>query len=326
MPGGVAFTSKHFRCKCLTDGVYACIHSPGGGAFSNAGIVDLGGRTVVVDAFNTLVAGRDLSRTAEALFVRPVETLVLTHAHSDHWVGASAFDAATTLLASSATREASLKWGAEMIEDAKDPAKWEKWLREEEEQLQGTEDRRVRVGLENSIIRTRYAIAELAEFRPRYADETFEGEVMFKGTSRTTEVRSLGRGHSDDDAVLLLPEDGIAFMGDIGFFGTQPFLGFCDIDLYRRQLLFFQSSDYEVLVPGHGPVGGKNDIALELGYFDVMQDLVERVVQRGGSFEEAMRIRLPAPFDEWLLGGMRRFEINVRYLFDRSGGNPAKKG
>jgi hypothetical protein len=35
--------SKHFTLQPLTQGVYACIHKPGGGAFSNAGIIDLGG-------------------------------------------------------------------------------------------------------------------------------------------------------------------------------------------------------------------------------------------------------------------------------------------
>jgi glyoxylase-like metal-dependent hydrolase (beta-lactamase superfamily II) len=42
--------------------------------------------------FRTLVAGRDLRQTAEALFERPVETIVLTHPHSDHWMGASVND------------------------------------------------------------------------------------------------------------------------------------------------------------------------------------------------------------------------------------------
>jgi glyoxylase-like metal-dependent hydrolase (beta-lactamase superfamily II) len=125
---------------------------------------------------------------------------------------------------------------------------------------------------------------------------------------------------TDDDAVLLLPEDKIAFIGDVGFFDSQPFLGFCEIDLYRKQMVFFQDSDYRVLVPGHGPVGNyQDDIELQIKYLDVMEDLVGEVVQRGGSFEEAMQITLPKPFDKWLMGGMGRFESNVRYLFAHFG-------
>ena len=319
--------SKHFTLELLTNGVYACIHKPGGAAYSNAGIIDLGDRTILVDAFDTLAAGGDLRQTAEALFDRPVDTIILSHPHSDHWIGASAFDANTTLLASVVTRQVCLEWGAQIMEDFQDPAEWEEWLKDTEEQLQGEQDEAVRAGLENSISHTRYVMAEMAEFQPRYADQTFEDEVTFWGRQRNVELRSLGRGHSEDDAVLLLPQDGIAFIGDIGFFDTQPFLGFCELDLYRQQLRFFQDSDFQVLVPGHGPVGDSQvDIGLQIQYIDLMEELVGKVAQSGGSFEDAMQISLPEPFDKWLVGGLNRFEANVRYLVARFGGEVPEAG
>jgi len=312
--------SKHFSLEFLTHGVYACIHRPGGGAYSNAGIIDLGDHTVLVDALNTLVAGRALRQTAEVLFNRPIETIVLTHAHTDHWMGASIFEASTTLLASKAACQECHKWGADVMNDIQNPSEWQEWLNEVEGKLQIEQDERVRIGLANSITYIHYAMAEIAEFQPRYPDQTFEETVTFQGSKRKAELLSLGRGHSDDDNVLLLPQDNIAFIGDIGFFDTQPFLGFCDIDLYRKQLLFFQDSDFQILVPGHGPVGDKSDIALELKYFDVMEELVSKVARRGGTLEEARQISLPEPFDRWLIGGMERFEVNVRYLFKHFGG------
>lgn len=318
--------SKHFTLERLTAGVYAAIHRSGGGAYSNAGIVDLGDRTLLVDAFDTMTAGRDLRQAAEALLERPVDTLILTHAHSDHWIGASAFDPGTALLASETVRQVSLEWGAEMINDFENPAAWEKALAEMEQQLRTEQDERVRAGLEKSIMRMGYTMAEMDAFQPRYADQTFTDVVPFQGSKRSAELRSLGRGHSEDDAVLLLPGDGIAFIGDIGFFATQPFLGYCDMDLYRKQLLYFLDSDFEILVPGHGPVGGRDDIALQLQYFDVMDDLVGQVARRGGSFKEALQITLPEPFDAWLMGGMARFEVNVRYLFERLGGEVPEEG
>ena len=41
--------SKHFRIEHMTEGVYAVIHIDGGAAIGNAGIVDLGDRTLVYD-------------------------------------------------------------------------------------------------------------------------------------------------------------------------------------------------------------------------------------------------------------------------------------
>jgi cyclase len=320
MPATNLPESKHFTLQRLTAGVYAAIHKPGGGAYTNAGIVDLGDRTLLVDAFDTIAAGRDLRQVAEALFERPVDTLILTHAHSDHWIGASAFDPSTTLLASETVRQVSLEWGAEMIKEFENPSAWEEALEEMKARLPIEPDERVRAGLEKSIMRMGYTMAEMDIFQPRYADQTFTDVVSFQGSKRNAELRSLGRGHSEDDAVLLLPQDGIAFIGDIGFFAAQPFLGFCDLGLYREQLRYFLDSDYRILVPGHGPVGGRDDIALQLQYFDVLENLVGQVVGRGGSFEEALHITLPEPFDAWLMGGMARFQVNVRYLFARLGG------
>lgn len=78
--------------------------------------------------------------------------------------------------------------------------------------------------------------------------------------------------------------------------------------------------DFRLLVPGHGPVGGPADLALQLDYFDVLEERVGDVVRRGGSLDEALQVTLPAPLDAWLMGGMERLAINVRYLYQRLGG------
>jgi cyclase len=310
MPNNNNFESKHFTLEALRNSVYACVHKPGGAAYSNAGILDLGDRTLLVDAFNTLVAGRDLRQAAETLFGRPVDTIVLTHPHSDHWIGASAFDLSTMLLTTKTIRQVCTEWGEQIMQDFQNPAEWDEWLAEMEGKLKTERDESARLQLEKEILQIRYVLAEIAEYEPRYADQTFEDSVTFQGSKRQAELRSLGRGHSEEDIVLLLPQDSIAFIGDIGFFDMQPFLGYCDIDRYRQQLYYFQNADY----------GGKQDLALQLEYFDVMEDLVGEVAQKGGSFEEALRINLPEPFDKWLVGSQGRFKANVAYLFARFGG------
>ena len=313
--------SVHFSLEPLTTGVFACISKAGGAAYSNAGIIDLGDRTLIVDAFDTMAAGHDLRQVAEALFDRQVSAILLTHPHSDHWMGASAFNNSTTLIATQKTREISIEWGANLAKEFENPHEWEEWVQEMEAQLETETDEQTRTGLENSIIRTRYVMAEMTEFLPRFADETFDEVVKFHGLERDVEFRSFGRGHSEDDSVLFLPKDRIAFIGDIGFFDTQPFFGYCDLESYRKQMQYFSDSEYEVLVPGHGPVGsGKDDIALQLSYLDIMEELVGNVVHQGGSFEEARQIKLPEPFNKWLAGGKGRFDANVRYLFGYLGG------
>ena len=66
--------TKHFRLERLVEGIYAAIHVDGGAAIGNAGIVDLGDRTLVYDTFFTPQAGEDLRAAAEALTGRPVRS------------------------------------------------------------------------------------------------------------------------------------------------------------------------------------------------------------------------------------------------------------
>jgi cyclase len=312
--------SKHFTLTSLADGVFACIHKTGGAAFSNAGIIDLGDRTLIVDTFHTRAAGRDLRQTAEALFKRQVETAILTHGHNDHWVGACALDASTMLLASKTAREVYIKWVPMILEDFQNSSLWEEMLEGTEQQLQTEQDERVRADHEHMLSFFRYIMAERTEFQPHALDITFEDALTFQGSKRTAEIRSLGPGHSEDDSVLLLPEEGIAFIGDIGLFDTQPYLSVCDLNLLRQQIRFFAESDFQTLVPGHGPVDGKGALALQLQYIDILENLVGKVAQKGGSLQEAMQITLPEPFDKWLVGGMGMFKGNVRALFKRAGG------
>jgi cyclase len=321
MPVAKDLQSKHFTLEKLAEGVYACIHKQGGGAFSNAGIIDLGDRTTLVDAFDTRAAGSDLRRIAEVLFDRPVDTIVLTHVHSDHWGGASVFENSTTLLTTKAIQKESMEWGKRMQKDYEKPEEWEEYLQEMETQLQTETDERVRVGLERSIERARYTMAEMADFEPRYADKNFKDQEFIEGSERFVEVWDYGPGHSEDDVVLFIPQDKIAFIGDIGFFDQQPFMGFCHLDKWRAQIQRLLGLEYDVLVPGHGPLGGITKLTQQLKYFDVMEDLIGEVVKKGGSLEEAMNIELTQPFDSWLMGSMARWEMNVQYVYKKLGGD-----
>ncbi len=122
--------SKHFSLEPLSPGVIACTHKQGGAAYSNAGLINLGERTVLVDAFNSMAAGGDLRQAAEKLFHRPVELILLTHAHNDHWIGASAFDKTTSLVSTPSVRKVALEWGENMIEEYQQPSEWQDWLME----------------------------------------------------------------------------------------------------------------------------------------------------------------------------------------------------
>ena len=84
--------SKHYNLQKLADGVYAAIHNDDGGyAICNAGIVDLGDKTIVIDPFISPTAARDLKKHAELLTGKPVSLVLNLDPHSDHTRGNQVF-------------------------------------------------------------------------------------------------------------------------------------------------------------------------------------------------------------------------------------------
>jgi glyoxylase-like metal-dependent hydrolase (beta-lactamase superfamily II) len=81
---------------------------------------------------------------------------------------------------------------------------------------------------------------------------TFATEVTVTFGGRTIEMRHLGRGHTDNDIVIVLPDTGVVFAGDLVEEGAPPAFG----DAYplewpaaNRALLGLAGG---VVVPGHG--------------------------------------------------------------------------
>lgn len=84
--------SSPFTLSQVADGVWSAVSPPFEmPTVSNAGIVDLGDRTVVFDSFMTVEAATALAETAEELTGRPPDLLVNSHHHSDHVGGNAVF-------------------------------------------------------------------------------------------------------------------------------------------------------------------------------------------------------------------------------------------
>ncbi|KAA3647110.1 MAG: MBL fold metallo-hydrolase [Chloroflexi bacterium] len=307
------FESVHFQLKQLADGVYAAIATEDGLAYSNAAIINMGDQTIVMDSFNSIEAGRDLREAAEVLFDRAVSKLIISHPHDDHWNGNAAFDESTTILSTPAVLTAMQETAKEWQEDKENPDEYQKWIQGMKDRLSTEEDPRWQVGLERSIKLYEHVLATLPDFELRLPDETFQGNQTFVGTKRKVELISVGPVHSTDDCYLVLPDDGIVFLADIGFFRMQPFMGFCDINAWRKQIDHQLAGEYEVFVPGHGDVGGKAELAELRKYMDAMEKLVSETLSEVDE-EAARQVEPPAPFDAWLMGGMGRLEANINYL------------
>ncbi|MBN2149289.1 MAG: MBL fold metallo-hydrolase [Anaerolineales bacterium] len=310
--------SEHFTLHPLSEGIYAAIATEAGAGFSNAGLVDLGERTLVFDTFENPPAAEDLLKASLQLIGRKPEVVIISHFHPDHWAGAQVF-AGSTILATERTLQEMIPIAEEMLADKKKPAVIERDIRRSEKLLAKEKDPERRRLLQNAIARQQHMLQALPTLEPTLPNQTFEGNLVFHGTKRSAELIATGRGHTASDCVLRLDDDGVAFIGDLGFFQSQPFMPYGYPDEWIARLEEMADWEIETFVPGHGPLGGKDDLALEARYIQVLEEMVRQVVQRGGTVKDALRQTLPAPFDGWQ-GLGHRFEANVRATFKRQSG------
>lgn len=311
--------SEHFELQELAEGVYAALGKAGSPTFSNAGIVDLGNQTLVLDAFELPAAGADLRAAAEQLTGRPVTAVVLSHVHSDHSVGLQAFAPETPILSSPAIRDGlpdAVGWVRHWQEH---PDELEAALDAEREHLAATSDESQRANIARTIARMEHLRAALPTLTFRRPDLTFDGRLTFHGSQRTVELHTVEPGHTASDVYLLLPEDRICFMGDLGFFQSQPFMVFCDPEAWTAWLAQAEMFDVETFVPGHGPVGTKADLVRQRQYIAALEGMVAGMLAEGSPVDEALARPLP-DFETWIAASPARWEANIYSAYERQSG------
>jgi cyclase len=307
--------SPYYDPFSLADGVYAAVGKVNSPAFSNAGIIDTGDHTLIFDTFNIVEAAHDLRRTAENLTGRQADFVIISHSHSDHWGGNQVFANHADILTTTTTNEALAEWVGEFKEIKRDPSEYETYIGEIEKNLAQAKDERLRQHLSWVLIIERHQLKTLATFKPCLPKQTFDGHISFHGSKRTVELCTPGPGHTDSDIILKLPTEKIAFIGDLGFFKTHPYLGSSTPEKWTATLDELAASEIETFIPGHGPVGTKQDVLALKDYILACKKLAAEVVQSGGCEEEAASQPMPDFSKDW--AGFGRFERTMRFLYQQ---------
>jgi cyclase len=306
--------SRHFRLEQLADGVYAAIHIDGGAAIGNAGIVDLGDRTLIYDAFIAPQAAEDLRTAAEALTGRPIDAVIDSHWHYDHIWGNQVFSASTDIISTEETRRLIIATRGHGAYDSF-MADAEANLEATRAQFEATEEEGQRRQLALWIDYHQSVVEAKPILQIRAPNLTFAQRLAFHGTGRTAELIDFVGGHTESDAVLFLPQEGIAFMSDLLFIGYHPYLGGGDPDRLRHILEEVSDLAPKVLVPGHGPVGTADSLTQMGQYVDTLDGLARKMVEDGETEETIDAMAIPEPYDDWLFASF--FPGNMHFLYQR---------
>lgn len=309
--------SDHFTLNELAEGVWAAFATQAGGAGSNAGIIDLGDRSLVFDTMNTPLAAIDLKRISEELTGKPVSYIINSHWHADHWMGNQVFDKQTMIISTPETLQFMTSELEDIRKSQKDVSDFRKLIDDYEKHLETERNEQRKQILRDTISRWYFELEALPGLNPRLPDMTFDNSIVLYGNKRSVEIYASGAGHTVSDVFLVLPEEQIVFWGDLGFFSCQPYLASCDLQGWKNQILSMTQSLYKHFIPGHGPLGNQMDLQLEHQYIVTIEEKVREAFLDGMSVEDALsKISLPEPFNEWVYAGARRFETNVRFLYE----------
>lgn len=227
------------------------------------------GETLLVDPLVAPAYARDLTWLLAARRAGRVATVVATHHHSDHSVGASVFTAR----------------GAEFVAHAAAAA------RMAAEQPALLEERRARPEL-------RWLFADAVPAAPT---RTVTAPLELSVGGLRAVVRPCGPAHTPGDLRVDLPDLGVVVAGDLLFHGYHPNLEHADLEGWRRALEeLLEEPPGTTFVPGHGAPGGREIVEAQLAWFDAADEAVRAAERDGGGASGAVA-RLRSLYPGWRL-------------------------
>lgn len=300
MSGTYLPTSPYFRLEVLADGAWLAIAKPGSGAFGNAGIVDLGGATLVFDTMFTPAAARELKSAAEALTGRAPRYVVNSHFHVDHVNGNASFPEAV-VIATAKTAPLIAEHSGELLTIMRERGM--ELAAQAKAETTAIADPAIRHDREVEDADYAALICQAHETEIRLPDVLFDSRLTITGATRTAELITWGGGHTPSDAVLSLPSARILFTGDLIFYRHHPSINYGDAREWLRILDEMEKLEIMTLTPGHGEVATHAAIAEQRKYLETTLSLAQEAVMAGKSADEAAMTPIPEQYHDYGFAG-----------------------
>ena len=304
--GSVSSMPNFFELVELAPGVHAAVSDITGGAVGNAAIIDTGEKTLVIDAFITAQAARELRGEVTRLTGRSACLLVNTHWHSDHTRGNQEF-AGIPIVSTARTVEL-------MIADA--PADLTAYEAELDRHLAAlrqkleSDDAAERRLAQRRIFGVEQLKVAAPGFRLTVPDILFEERLVIEG-ARRVELLTYGGGHTDSDVFAWLPEDRIVIAGDLCWNRIHPRTHDGHPGAWADILDRMAALRPQQIHPGHGRPGGP-EMPEELApYFRTVAGYVEAA--RAGA--DTAALANPPGSEDW--DGPERMRSGVAALAAR---------
>jgi cyclase len=269
----------------LAPNVFAYIQGGGPGqanqGVSNGGLIVGEDHLLAIDAYGApFHAKAFLAAASQATGNKPFRRLINTHHHGDH-VNGNQFFPSVEIISHPYCRDEVLKVVATT------PARWDKrdgWA-------DGTEERKVIV-----------------------PSTTLEGKMVYHYGTTAVEVEFVGPAHTYGDLIVYIPQYKILFLSDIAFYYVAPFAHNANVGKWLDTIDRILKMDVDTIVPGHGPIGGKKELAEMAEYFRMLQPEVKKRYDAGMTPGRAAADIKLGRFDNWI--GPERVVMNTVRLYN----------
>ncbi len=279
----------------LGNGSWAWLLPDGGWGWSNAGLIVDADQSLLVD---TLF---DLPLTAEMLAAmrntapaaQEINTLINTHANGDHTFGNQLVSGAKIISSNACKQEMDGRPPEVFVDRVKN---WES------------------LGDAGAII------WELMGRKFNYdgiiytpPTHTFEKSLSFTVGQKRVELTNVGPAHTGGDVLVYVPEDRTIFTGDIIFVGGHPVMWAGPVDNWIKACDYILGLDVETVVPGHGPISGKDEVRALRNYLSEIRDEARKRYDAGLNWVEASEEIVTDFYNNWI--DRERVFINVNSLY-----------
>jgi glyoxylase-like metal-dependent hydrolase (beta-lactamase superfamily II) len=287
----------------LGNGCWSYILPDGSWGWSNAGLIEDSGETLLVD---TLF---DLKITAEMLAVmrdavpaaRQIGTLVNTHSNGDHTFGNQLVTGARILTTNSVNDD------MEHVPPAV---------------LAGMLDRWREWGEGGAFMHQVFGAFDFRGITITHATNTFDGSLNLKVGSKDVHLIDVGPAHTKSDILVYVAQDKVVYTGDILFVGAHPAIWAGPVRNWLKACDLILSWDVDVIVPGHGPMVDKAGVRAFKAYLQYIWDETKKRHDAGMSWLDAAFDIALGDFDHW--GDAERMVPNVMEIWgELSGTRPA---
>ena len=144
---------------------------------------------------------------------------------------------------------------------------------------------------------------------------TFTDQMTIELGGTVVELTYVGKNHSDNSIVMRFPRERLLFAVDFIPVNSYAFRDFPDsympdwIDSLKR----VEAMDFDVLVPGHGPLGNKTSVTMFREYLQDLRDEVTKLAREGKSVDDAKRLITLPKYAAW--NPKEWFPLNIEGMY-----------